>query len=177
METLKVLDKEFRKYLSNTQIRSAVKKIADEMNGQLKNENILFLGVLNGAFMFTADLLRRITFNCQVSFVKLASYRGTSTSGKVQHLIGLDQTLKNKTVVILEDIVDTGLTVETLVRDLREYEPEKVMVAALFFKPEAYQKKLKIDYIGIKIPNDFVIGYGLDYNGFGRNLPDIYRIC
>ena len=177
MKTIKVLDKEFGIYISYAQIQSAVDEIAEKMNRLLKDKDVLFLGILNGAFMFTADLLRKITFNCQVSFVKLASYQGTSTSGTVHQLIGLNQKLKNKTVVILEDIVETGLTVDTTVHHVRQYEPEEIIVATLFFKPGEYQKKIKMDFVGIEIPNDFVIGYGLDYNGYGRNLPDVYKIC
>lgn len=135
-----------------------------------------FLVVLNGAFIFAADLLKRIKIDCQVSFVKLSSYSGTKTTNIVRELIGLDEILHGRTIVIVEDIIDTGLTMAEAINKLYKLEAAEVYLATLLFKPKAFQKDFKIDYIGIEIPNDFIVGYGLDYDGFGRNYPDIYKI-
>jgi len=145
------------------------------MNTDLAEKDVLFLGILNGAFMFASDLLKRITFTCSISFLKLVSYKGTSSAGSVNRLIGLNEDIAGKTVVILEDIIDSGLTIENTMKQLKGYEPEEIKIAALLVKRENISKEVVIDYAGIEIPNDFVIGYGLDYNGYGRNLKDIYK--
>lgn len=126
--------------------------------------------------MFVSDLYKNITIPSQISFLKLASYQGTSSSGNVKRLIGINENIENKTVVIMEDIIDTGNTLENIIKQLKGYEPADIKVATLLFKPEAYTKDIAIDYIGLEIPNDFIVGYGLDYDGFGRNLRDIYTI-
>jgi len=146
------------------------------MNSDLKNEDVVFVGILNGAFMFASDLLRKISFNSQVSFVKLTSYHGTASTGKVKRLIGINEPLKDKTVVIIEDIVDTGNTIESIIDQIKGFMPRQVYVATLLLKPELYQKEIKLDYVGFKIANDFVVGYGLDYNGYGRNLRSLYKL-
>ena len=146
------------------------------MNNDLAAKNPIFLGILNGAFMFASDLFKQITVPCQITFLKLASYEGTKTSGTVKQLIGINQDLKDRTVVILEDIVDTGITLDTIVRQLSGYQPKEILVATMLHKPDALTREVKLDYVGFEIPNEFVLGYGLDYNGYGRNLPEIFTL-
>lgn len=176
MDKVKVLDKQFTVSIHRDKIQEAVNKMADQMNKDLRNDDVIFMGILNGSFMFAADLFRKINFDCQITFLKLASYQGTSSSGNVKRLIGLNEDIKGKTVVIIEDIVDTGITLDNIKKQLLGYEPDKIIIATFLFKPDAYKKGIPIDYYGIKIPNDFIIGYGLDYNGYGRNLEDIYVV-
>jgi hypoxanthine phosphoribosyltransferase len=176
MEKVKILDKYFEKSISYEKIQEAISKVAEQMNNDLKNKDVLFLGILNGSFLFAADLIKQINFDCQVTFVKLASYEGTTTSGKVKRLIGINENIENKTVVILEDIVDTGITMDYILKQLKGYEPKEILIATMLFKPDAFQKNYKIDYIALNIPNDFIVGYGLDYEGYGRNLKNIYTL-
>ncbi len=176
MTSIKVKDKEFEKSIDASVIDSAVKRIAFEINRDYDVKNPLFLSILNGSFVFAADLLRKITIPCQISFVKLASYSGPASTEKVKELIGLNEDIKERHVIIVEDIVDTGLTLQILLKKLEEYHPASIKLACLTFKKEAFKKDFKIDYLGITIPNEFVIGYGLDYDGYGRNLPDIYKM-
>jgi hypoxanthine phosphoribosyltransferase len=177
MKTVKLWDKEFRISYPASEINKDIEALAESINNDLASENNpLFISVLNGSFIFTADLIRLLTIPCEVSFVKLSSYDGTSTTGEVNELIGLTENIKGRTVVILEDIVDTGITLGKLVETLNSFSPKSVKVATLLFKPESYKGKIKIDYIGKSIPNDFIVGYGLDYNGLGRNLADIYTL-
>jgi hypoxanthine phosphoribosyltransferase len=173
---VKILDKEFEIFITSEQIEDSIVKVAEKMNKNLAGEEVIFIGVLNGAFLFAADLYRKINFDSQISFVKVASYTGTSSTGNVKRLIGLNEDIKNKTVVIIEDIIDSGRTVADLVKQLKGYEPKSIQLASFLFKPHAYKGDLAIDYVGIEIPDDFIVGYGLDYDGFGRNLPDIYKI-
>jgi hypoxanthine phosphoribosyltransferase len=179
METalITIKDKQFRPYIPSEKIMEAVKKVALKINADLKHEQPLFLVVLNGAFMFASDLLKEINFQCEISFVKLASYHGTSSSGSVNELIGLSEDVNNRTIVIIEDIVDTGTTLEKLAAVLSRKNIKQYKIATAFFKPSAYKKQTKVDYVGIEIPNDFVVGYGLDYDGFGRNLKDVYILA
>jgi hypoxanthine phosphoribosyltransferase len=172
----KVLDLTFETTISEERILKEISRIATEMNRDLADKNPIFLGILNGAFMFASDLFKQITIPCQITFLKLASYEGTQTSGTVKQLIGINQDLKDRTVVILEDIVDTGITLDTIIRQLSGYQPKEIMVATMLHKPEALQKEVKLDYVGFEIPNEFVLGYGLDYNGYARNLPEIYTL-
>ncbi|MBI4645444.1 MAG: hypoxanthine phosphoribosyltransferase [Bacteroidia bacterium] len=176
MKKIKVKDKEFILSIPSKTIQEAVRRIAEKMNSDLKNKDVLFIGILNGAFMFASDLFRMIDFKCQITFLKLASYVGSSSSGTVQQLIGLNQNITGKTVVILEDIVDTGITIENIIKQLKGYEPAEIKIATMLLKPDAYTKDIPLDYIGLEIPNDFIIGYGLDYNGYGRNYEDIFSI-
>ena len=173
---IKVLELTFEATISAERIQQEVQRIADEMNRDLANKNPIFLGILNGAFMFASDLFKQIKFPCQITFLKLASYEGTKTSGTVKQLIGINQELKDRTVVILEDIVDTGITLDTIIRQLSGYEPREILVATMLHKPAALQKEVKLDYVGFEIPNQFILGYGLDYNGYARNLPEIYTL-
>jgi hypoxanthine phosphoribosyltransferase len=176
MFKIRLLDKEFKLVIPAEKIQTEVQRIADQINADLKNEDVVFIGILNGAFMFASDLLRKINFNAQVSFVKLTSYHGTSSTGKIKRLIGINEPLKDKTVVIIEDIVDTGNTIESIIDQIKGFMPRQVYVATLLLKPELYSKEIKLDYIGFKISNDFVVGYGLDYNGYGRNLRSLYQL-
>jgi hypoxanthine phosphoribosyltransferase len=177
MKTVKLWDKEFRISYPANEIQADIAAMAKIMSTDLeKEDNPLFISVLNGSFIFTADIVRHFSFPCEVSFVKLSSYVGTSTTGTVNELIGLTESIKDRTVVILEDIVDTGITLGKLVETLKSYQPKAVKVATLLYKPESYKGSIKIDYIGKTIPNDFIVGYGLDYNGIGRNLADIYTL-
>jgi hypoxanthine phosphoribosyltransferase len=169
-------DKVFVPYLSGEKIGHAVKSVADKINSDYKGKNPLFLVILNGAFLFAADLLRAIEVDCEVSFVKFSSYEGISTTGKVKELIGLNESLEGRDVIIVEDIVDTGTTIVQMMADLDQRHTASVKIATLLIKPEAYKKEIKIDYAGLEIPNAFIVGYGLDYNGLGRNLKDIYVI-
>ena len=177
MKRVTLHDKEFQVSIPHDEIQAIVKQVADKINSDLsKVEGVVFLSVLNGSFMFTSDLVKNIDFNCEVSFVKLSSYQGTTTTGSVSELIGLTSSLKGKCVVVIEDIVDTGITLEKLYALIGEHEPSRICVATFFFKPSSYRKDIKIDYIGKSIPNDFVVGYGLDYDELGRNLKDVYTL-
>lgn len=176
MNSIRVHDKDFIKSIHSEQIEIAVNKIAEQINKDLEGKNPLFLIVLNGAFMFAADLLKKVNIPCQISFVKLSSYIGTRTTSAVRELIGLDEVLTNRTVVIVEDIIDTGITMGVTIDKLKKLEAAEVFIATLLFKPDSFRMNYDIDYIGLKIPNDFIVGYGLDYNGHGRNYPDIYKI-
>lgn len=178
MKQVKLKDKEFRLSYPEAEIQNDIDLLASKINHDFaKNKDIpLFLSVLNGSFMFTADLMKRISFPCEVSFIKLSSYAGTSTTGKVSQLIGLSENITDRIVIILEDIVDTGITLNRLHEELIKQNPREIRVATLLFKPDAYKGTIKIDYIGRSIPNEFIVGYGLDYDGIGRNLPDIYTV-
>lgn len=173
---IKVLDKEFEIFIESEEIQRTIANLAEKLNQDLKGKDVIFLGILNGSFMFASDLYKLIDVPSQISFLKLASYQGTSTSGTVKRLIGINEDLAGKTVVVLEDIVDTGITIENIIKQLRGYEPAEIKLATFLFKPAAMKTNVKLDYVGIEIPNDFIIGYGLDYDGFGRNLGDIYKI-
>ena len=176
MDDVKVHDKTFEIFLKNQEIQKAIDKMAKIIAADVKDKQPLFLVVLNGAFIFAADLMRRFDFDCEVSFVKLSSYVGTKTTSVVREIIGLDEVLHNRTVIIVEDIIDTGITMASTIPKLLKLEAKEVKLATLLFKPNAFQKDFPIDYIGMEIPNDFIVGYGLDYDGFGRNLPDIYKL-
>jgi hypoxanthine phosphoribosyltransferase len=176
MKRIQLLDKEFSLSIPASDIKRAIWQMADKINRDLKDKNPLMVCILNGSFMFSADLMKLIEFPCQISFVKLASYEGMGSTGKVKELIGFNEELKGRTVVLLEDIVDTGVTVENSVEQLLQTGASEVIVATLLYKPEACKRDIKLDYVGMEIPNDFIVGYGLDYNGYGRNLPDIYSL-
>ncbi len=176
MSEIKVLDKKFRVSIPAADIQKRVKELAEEINTDLKEQDVVFIVILNGAFMFASDLYKHTTLESKISFLKLASYEGTISTGKVKQLIGLNESLDGKTVVILEDIVDTGHTLDSIQKQLSGFEPKEIKIASLLFKPDAFRYSYKIDYVGFKIPNDFILGYGLDYDGYGRNLDSIYTI-
>jgi len=174
MQRVTLKDKTFVPYISSDKISASVHEMAQKINVDLVNDMPLFLVVLNGSFMFAADLLKEVNIPCEISFIKLASYHGTTSTGTVTEMIGLTEEIKGRTVMIVEDIVDTGVTLEKLVALLIKKEVKQIKVATFLFKPEAYKKDIKIDYIGMEIPNDFVVGYGLDYDGLGRNMKEVY---
>jgi hypoxanthine phosphoribosyltransferase len=176
MPSIKVLDKSFVPFISRDDIELAVRKVAVSISQDMAGKNPLFLVILNGSFVFAADLLRQLDFPLEVSFVKLSSYSGTRSTNTVRELVGLDKGLQGRHVVIVEDIIDTGVTMSYTLEKLRKLGVEDVRLATLLFKPDAFKKDYPIDYIGIEIPNGFIVGYGLDYDGYGRNLPDIWRV-
>lgn len=169
-------DKTFEPFISAEEIDFAIKNMAKQMDDDFFDEVPVFVGVLNGSFMVLGDLMKQYRGMCEVSFIKMASYEGTQSTNEVKQLIGLNENLEGKTVVIVEDIVDTGNTIEELKILFKEKNVKHLKIATLFFKPEAYKKDIKIDYIGVRIPNKFIVGYGLDYDGLGRNLPDVYQL-
>ena len=176
MKTVKVLDKEFGLYIPQEKIEASIQEVADQINRDMDGMNPMFLVVLNGAFMFASELFKRLTIPCEISFVKLSSYAGTETTSVVRELIGLDHSLDGRHVVIVEDIVDTGHTMRYTIKKLRDLKAADVRIATLFFKPNSFQYDYPIDYKGMDIGNDFIVGYGLDYDQQGRNLPNIYKI-
>lgn len=175
-DIVQVHDKHFKLFISEAKIQKEVTRIAKEMNRDLADKDPIFLGILNGAFMFASDLYKQLSFPCQITFLKLASYSGTMSSGTVKQLIGINRDLKDRVVVVLEDIVDSGVTLETIIRQLSGYLPQEIRVATFLHKPDATVKEVKLDYVGLKIPNDFILGYGLDYDGYGRNFKEIYQL-
>lgn len=176
MASVKIKDKVFNLSIPEETIIGQVKRVAAEINGDLADSNPIFLCVLNGAFMFAGDLMKHVNIPSEISFVKLSSYSGTESTGRVKQLIGLSDTLKGRTVVIVEDIVDTGLTMLRLLDLIREHEPKEVRICSLLVKPDKLKVDLHIDYVAMEIPNEFIVGYGLDYDGQGRNLPAIYTV-
>jgi len=176
MSVIQVWDKEFEPFIGAEAIDAAIQKIADGINRDYKDKNPLLLALLNGAFIFAADLMRKITIPCEISFVKYASYAGVKSTNAVKELIGLGEEMRGRHIIVVEDIVDTGITMEHLLEDIRRKEPADVRIACFCFKPDAFRKSFPIDYLGMSIPNDFIVGYGLDYNGHGRNLPEIYKL-
>ncbi|PLX05170.1 MAG: hypoxanthine phosphoribosyltransferase [Marinilabiliales bacterium] len=176
MNVIKVHDKLFRPFIPFEKIEEQVKRMAWEINKDLEGQVPLFLSVLNGSFMFAADLLKNITLDCEISFVKLASYSGTESTQLVRQLIGFDEDIYGRTVVVVEDIVDSGLTMERVLEQLKDMGAHEIKVATLMFKPDAFKGDYDIHYKGFDIGNEFIIGYGLDYNRQGRNLKDIYII-
>ncbi|MGB0885331.1 MAG: hypoxanthine phosphoribosyltransferase [Chitinophagales bacterium] len=176
MSKIKIKDKEFEPYLSAKEIDEVVSKVAEKINKDFAGKQVLFLAILNGSFMFASDLLKKIDLECEISFVKVASYSGTSSTGKVKKLIGLMQALENRHVIIIEDIIDTGNTLDKLIPTLEAEEPASLSMCTLLFKPDAFKADFDIHYIGKEIPNKFILGYGLDYDEYGRNLADIYQI-
>lgn len=176
METIRIKDKQFRTFITEEQILKEVARVGEEINRDLADANPLFVSVLNGSFMFTADLMKHVSVPCEISFVKLASYAGTSSTGKVKELVGLNDDITGRTIVIVEDIIDTGLTMERLIETLKARNPKEIRIATLLVKPDKLKVDLDINYIAMSIPNDFIVGYGLDYDGLGRNYRDIYTV-
>jgi hypoxanthine phosphoribosyltransferase len=176
MSTIRIHDKTFEIYLSETAIQERVKDIADSINEEYKDKKPLFIAILNGSFMFAADLFKYLTINSEISFIKLASYRGMKSTGNVITSIGLDADLFGKDLIIIEDIVDTGKTLYNFLPKLKDHHPSSLKIAALLHKPEATRFPLNLDYVGFSIPDKFVVGYGLDYDGLGRNLKEIYQV-
>lgn len=176
MKEINILDKKFSEFISEERIQSRIIELAIQVNKDLAGKDVVFIGILNGSFLFAADLFRRIEMPAMITFVKLASYEGTSSSGKIKELIGWNEDIEGKSVVVIEDIVDTGNTLERIVNELILRKASEVKIATMFYKPEAYKKSIPLDYVGIEIPDNFVVGYGLDYNGYGRNLRSVYTL-
>lgn len=176
MKNIKLYDKVFRMSLPEEEIINRVKVVAEQINEEYKGHRPLFLSVLNGAFMFTSDLMKEINIECEISFVKLASYQGTMSTGKVHEVIGINEDLSGRDIIIVEDIVESGKTIMQMMDSLSNRQPASIKVCTLFFKPSKLEEKINVDYAAIVIPDDFIVGYGLDYNQLGRNLRDIYTI-
>ena len=173
-EEVTILDKTFSMYISADKIQSRVNDIANKLNNSHKGKTPLFLAILNGSFIFASDLLKKISIECEVSFIKLASYIGTSSSGKITTMIGLSESLKGKDVIILEDIIDSGRTMKNLLEILYDHNPNSITIVTLLLKKEALVEHIKPDHVGFEVPDKFLVGYGLDYNGKGRNIENIY---
>lgn len=175
MDIIQLHNKKFRPYISEQEIQTIVQNIARRLEQDYTQfNNPLFLVILNGSFMFASDLMKYFKLPCEISFVRFASYQNTQSTGVVKELIGLNEDVSNRTVIIIEDIVDTGHTLDKIIQTLEKNNNKDYRVVSAFFKPNSYQLKHPIHYIGKEIPNDFIVGYGLDYNGLGRNLPSVY---
>ncbi len=168
--------KEFETYINYQRVSERINEIAERINIDYADKTPLFIGVLNGVFMFAADLLKEISLPVEISFVKFSSYKDTTSTGNIRKLIGLRENIKDLDIIIMEDIIDTGNTIAHVIEMLQEFEPRSVEIATLLLKPDVFKKNIPLKYVGFSIPNKFVIGYGLDYNGLGRNLKDIYQL-
>ncbi len=171
---MKILDHEFKLYIGSREIEKEIDRIAGDINRDYRGKDPLFIGILNGAFIFAADLIRKITLPSEISFLKVSSYEMMQSSEKIKELIGLDQDIEGRDLIILEDIIDTGLTLKYLLDALSGRGASSIEIASLFLKPESFRGGLDIRYTGFEIPNQFIVGYGLDYNGYGRNLKNVY---
>ncbi len=174
VQTIALHDKQFKPYLSARELAAATQAVAARINQDYAGRRPLFVAVLSGSFMFAADLLKHVRVDCEIAFIRVASYEGTQSTGQIKELLGLHEDVRGRDVIILEDIVDTGHTMQALLAQLREKQPASLEIATLFFKPASLQHELSLRYVGLEIPNDFIVGYGLDYDGLGRNLPDVY---
>jgi hypoxanthine phosphoribosyltransferase len=176
MKQVTIEDKTFGIYLSEQAIDKEIHRISSEINGEYSDKEPLFISILNGSFMFTSDLLKKVSVPCQLSFIKFASYVGTNSTGNVKELVGLQEDISNRHVIIVEDIIDTGLTMKSILEQIKAKQPASIKIATLLFKPDSLKEDIHPDYTCFSIPEKFVVGYGLDLNGFGRNLPDIYQL-
>ena len=176
MKEVRILDKDFELFIDADTIQESIKRISADINRDLEGKNPIFVAILNGSFMFAGDLMKHVTIPSEITFVRIASYKGLKSTKDVMEVMGLKEDVKDRTVVILEDIVDTGYTIEKLLKQFATYNPKEIKVATLLFKPKALVTDVKPDYVALDIPNDFIVGYGLDYDGYGRNLQDIYKI-
>lgn len=174
MSIIQVKDKKFTPYLTVQQIKEQVNRLAEEINTDYEGKRPLFIAILNGSFMFASDLFKELSIECEICFIKLASYKGTKSTGQVITSIGLDATLKERHVIIIEDIVDTGKTLNEFLPQLWDQQPASLKIAALLHKPDSLAFPIKIDYLGFNVPDKFLLGYGLDYDGYARNLKEIY---
>ncbi len=177
MALIRVHDKTFEPYLTAGEIDEAIQKLADKINRDYEGKRPLFIAVLNGSFMFASDIFKKLTIESEICFIKLASYKGTKSTGHVITAIGLDIDLIHRHVIVIEDIVDTGKTLDQFLPQLQYQQPASLKICALLHKPEALVHPIPIDYLGFSIPNKFVVGYGLDYDGLGRNIPEIYKLA
>jgi hypoxanthine phosphoribosyltransferase len=176
MEIITIRDRQFTLSIPESKIQEAVQSVAAQMNRDLENANPLFICVLNGAFMFASDLLKQVHIPCEITFIKLSSYAGLYSTEEVKEVMGLSESVTGRNVVVVEDIVDTGFTMEKILSSLNAKGAKSIKVATFLQKPDALKRPVTVDYVAIKIPNDFIVGYGLDYDGYGRNLKDIYTV-
>lgn len=176
MSVVRIKDKTFKTFIPESEIKAQVQRVAQQINEDMKDKNPLLLAVLNGSFIFAADLMRALTIPCEISFVKLASYQGTTSTGKVKEVLGINEDLTGRTVIIVEDIVESGLTMQRMIESLGTRNPESIHICTLLLKPERLKVPLNIAYTVFSIPNDFILGYGLDYDQQGRQLRDIYTL-
>ena len=176
MSRIKLIDKVFETSITEAEIQERVKAVADRINKDMADKTPILLAVLNGSFMFAADLMRMLTIPCEISFVKLASYQGTTSTGTIKEVIGINEDLSGRTVIIVEDIVESGLTIKRMIETIGTRAPKSIHICTLLIKPERLTVPLNVEYAAIEIPNDFIVGYGLDYNQQGRNLRDIYTL-
>ena len=176
METIQIHDKKFTLSITEAEIQAAVKLVGEAINREMSDTNPLFICVLNGAFMFAGDLMKTVNFPCEITFVKLSSYEGLVTTGNVKEVIGLNESVVGRNVIVVEDIVDTGITMEKIISSLQSKGAKSIKVATFLQKPEALQRDIQVDYVAMKIPTQFIVGYGLDYDGYGRNLKEIYTV-
>lgn len=174
MSRVQIKDKAFKTFIPESELLQRVKAVADKINKDMAGKNPLLIAVLNGSFIFAADLMRDLTIPCEITFVKLASYEGTDTTGKVKEIFGLNSSIEGRTVIIVEDIVDTGYTMQQMLEQLEEKHPAEIHICSLLVKPGKLRVPLNIEYAAMEIPNDFIVGYGLDYDQQGRQLRDIY---
>jgi hypoxanthine phosphoribosyltransferase len=172
---MQIKDLQFKEFISKSKVREQVSVLAEQINRDYKDKSPVFVPILNGSFMFAADLIKQIELPCRISFVKVSSYSGTASSGQLKTLIGLEESLFNQDIIIVEDIIDTGLTLQRIVEELKSLGTKSVEVVALLRKQTAREKPIEVKYVGFEIENEFVLGYGLDYDGFGRNREDIYQ--
>ena len=177
MERVTIKDKTFVINISEAKIQERIAELAKDINRDMKGKLPVFLCVLNGAFLFASDIFRRLDIECEISFLRVSSYEGTQSTGVVKSLVGVTDNLKGRSVIILEDIVDTGDTAVYLLEEVKKHQPQEIKFASLLFKPKALRHDVKLDYVGFEVPNDFLVGYGLDYDGLGRNLQDIYKLA
>ena len=176
MKQVTIEDKTFGIYIQDKEIQQAIQKIANEMNVLYADKKPIFISVLNGAFMFTADLLKKIEVPCELSFIKLSSYSGTTSTGTVKEIVGLQEEISGRDVIVIEDIIDTGITMQKIISQLESKNPASIRIATLLLKPDSVKVPINPDFVCFSIPDKFVVGYGLDLNGIGRNLPDIYQL-
>jgi hypoxanthine phosphoribosyltransferase len=176
VKTIQIHDKKFVLSIKEEQIQAAVRRVGEAINHDLADTNPLFICVLNGAFMFAGDLMKIVNLPCEITFIKLSSYEGIYTTGNVKEIFGLNESVVGRNVVVVEDIVDTGITMEKIIASLNAKGAESIKVATFLQKPDALQRDIKVDYVAMKIPNEFIVGYGLDYDGYGRNLKEIYTV-
>lgn len=176
LPSVTVHEKNFELFLSEEELQSKITELGERISFDYDQKTPLFIGVLNGSFMFASDLMKAVSIPAEITFMKVSSYNGMKTQGKTQELIGLKESVKNREVIVIEDIVDTGITMEGIVNQLKSLEVKSVQVASLLVKPECLQRDVHVKYVGFEIPEKFVVGYGLDYDGLGRNLKDIYQL-
>lgn len=176
MNEINILDKSFKLYIKYEEIETKIKNLAKEIEADYGDKDPVFICILNGSFMFAAELMKNLNIPCKITFLKLASYSGTQSTGKVKQLLGLNEQIEGKPVIVIEDIVDTGNTIMEIVNALKEEKPQEIVISTLLLKPLAYNNQYPIKYKCFEIPNDFIVGFGLDYNSYGRNLKDIYVI-